>query len=87
MIAPLERDWEKILFVEEFRAKLNKGSFRICKKKIDEPKAFWDHFLWNNYWKVEYFGRHGSSYIWLKAMAAYNNKNIMPTVKHGGGSV
>ena len=36
---------------------------------------------------VEYFGRHGSRYIWRKVNTAVHNKNIIPTVKHGGATV
>uniref|UniRef100_A0A3P8X9Q4 Transposase Tc1-like domain-containing protein n=1 Tax=Esox lucius TaxID=8010 RepID=A0A3P8X9Q4_ESOLU len=33
------------------------------------------------------FGRHGSWYVWCIANTVFHNKNIIPTVKHGGGSV
>ncbi len=33
------------------------------------------------------FGRCVSRYIWRKTNTAFHKKNIMPTVKHGGGSV
>ncbi len=37
--------------------------------------------------KVELFGRCVSRYIWGKTNTAFHKKNIIPTVKHGGGSV
>ena len=37
--------------------------------------------------KVELFGRCVSRYIWRKSNTAFQKKNIIPTVKHGGGSV
>ncbi len=37
--------------------------------------------------KVELFGRCVSCYIWRKTNTAFHKKNIIPTVKHGGGSV
>ncbi len=37
--------------------------------------------------KLEVFGRCVSLYIWRKTNTAFHKKNIIPTVKHGGGSV
>uniref|UniRef100_A0A8C9TZ63 Transposase Tc1-like domain-containing protein n=1 Tax=Scleropages formosus TaxID=113540 RepID=A0A8C9TZ63_SCLFO len=37
--------------------------------------------------KVELFGRCASCHIWRKTNTAFHKKNIIPTVKHGGGSV
>lgn len=36
--------------------------------------------------KVKLFRRHVLNYIWCKANKAFHN-DIIPTVKHGGGSV
>ncbi|KAF7650254.1 hypothetical protein LDENG_00128610, partial [Lucifuga dentata] len=48
-----------------------------------DPQDFWENILWTDETKVELFG----SYIWRKANTAFQKKNIIPTVKHGGGSV
>ncbi len=37
--------------------------------------------------KVELFGRCVSRYIWHKTNTGFHKKNIIPTVKHGGGSL
>ncbi len=37
--------------------------------------------------KVELFGRCVSRYIWHKTNTGFHKKNIIPTVKHCGGSV
>ncbi|KAK3531714.1 hypothetical protein QTP70_025948, partial [Hemibagrus guttatus] len=37
--------------------------------------------------KSELFGRSVSHYIWPKSNTAFQKKNIIPTVKYGGGSV
>ncbi len=37
--------------------------------------------------KVELFGRRVSRNIWRKTNTAFHKKNIITTVKHGGGSV
>ncbi|KAK3548669.1 hypothetical protein QTP70_016419 [Hemibagrus guttatus] len=36
---------------------------------------------------IEIFGRSVSHYIWRKSNTAFQKKNIIPTVKYGGGSV
>jgi len=55
-------------------------------------KSWWyprllGNILWTDKTKVELFGRCVSRYIWHKTNAAFQKKNIIPTVKHGGGSV
>ncbi|KAK3553212.1 hypothetical protein QTP86_031817 [Hemibagrus guttatus] len=37
--------------------------------------------------KIELFGRSVSHYVWRKSNTAFQKKNIIPTVKYGGGSV
>ncbi|KAK3540398.1 hypothetical protein QTP70_030411, partial [Hemibagrus guttatus] len=36
---------------------------------------------------IELFGRSVSHYVWRKSNTAFQKKNIIPTVKYGGGSV
>ncbi len=44
-------------------------------------------YSWTDETKVELFGRCVSRYIWHKTNTAFHKKNIIPTVKHCGGSV
>ncbi len=50
------------------------------------PKTF-GKILWTDETKVELFGRYVSHYIWRKSNTAFQKKNIIPTVKYGGGIV
>ena len=43
--------------------------------------------LWTDKTKIELFGRNDKRYVWRKPNAAFEEKNLMPTVKHGGGSI
>ncbi len=43
--------------------------------------------MWTDATKVELFGRCVSHYIWRKTNTAFLKKYIIPTVKHGDGSV
>ena len=67
--------------------KNTKARLIFGKKHLDHSEDFWDKILWTDESKVELFGRQGSGYIWRKANTAFHNKNIIPIVKHGGGSV
>ena len=36
---------------------------------------------------MELFGHMDTEYVWRKKGEAYNPKNTVPTVKHGGGNI
>ncbi len=59
----------------------------LPKKYLDYPQEFWATILWTDETKVELFGRCVSRYIWRINNTAFHKRKIMPTVKHGGGSV
>ena len=58
--------------------KNTKARLTFAKKHLDDPQDFWRNII---------FGRCAACYIWHKNNTAFDKKNIMPTVKHGGGSV
>ena len=43
--------------------------------------------LWTDEVKIELFGHNQQRYVWRKKGAAFHEKNTLPTVKHGGGSI
>ncbi|KAI3361245.1 hypothetical protein L3Q82_012915 [Scortum barcoo] len=47
----------------------------------------WENVLWSDETKVELFGHNYKRYIWHKNNTAHHQKNTIPTVKHGGGSI
>ena len=47
----------------------------------------WKKVLWSDETKIELFGHHGKSYVWLKPNTSHHPENTIPTVKHGGGSI
>ncbi|KAF7654779.1 hypothetical protein LDENG_00064760 [Lucifuga dentata] len=67
--------------------KNTKARLTFAKKHLDDPQDFWENILWTDETKVELYGRCASRYIWCKTNTAFQKKNIIPTVKHGGGSV
>ncbi len=67
--------------------KNTKAHLTFAKKYLDYPQDLWANILWTDETKVELFGRCVSRYIWRKTNTAFHKKNMIPTVKHGGGSV
>ncbi|KAK1798040.1 hypothetical protein P4O66_000540 [Electrophorus voltai] len=57
----------------------------FARKHLDDPQDFWENTLWTD--KTKVFVRCMSHYIWHKSNPAFQKKNIIPTVKYGGGSV
>uniref|UniRef100_A0A803JRB0 N-acetylgalactosaminidase, alpha- n=1 Tax=Xenopus tropicalis TaxID=8364 RepID=A0A803JRB0_XENTR len=71
-----------LLSKQNIMARLN-----FAKKHLNDCQDFWENILWTDETKVELFGRCVSRYIWRKSNTAFQKKNIIPTVKYGGGSV
>ena len=64
-----------------------KAHLSFARKHLDDPQDLWENTLWTDKTKVELFGRCVCHYIWRKSNTAFQKKNIVPTVKYGGGSV
>lgn len=52
-------------------------------KKMD----YWNHVLWSDETKINLFGSDGVQHVWRRPGEEYHDKCVVPTVKHGGGSV
>lgn len=59
----------------------------FANEHIDKPDAFWKQVLWTDEVKIELFGRNEQRYVWRRKGTEFNEKNLCPTVKHGGGSI
>ena len=64
-----------------------KARLKYAKDKLEKDYAYWKHVLWSNETKLELFAHRDVAYVWRKKGEAYNPKNTVPTVKHGGGSI
>lgn len=60
---------------------------KYAKENLDKPEAFWNNVLWTDETKIELFGHNQRRYVWRKKGEAFQEKNTLPTVKHGGGSI
>lgn len=64
-----------------------KQRLAYAKQHLDKPQAFFNHILWSDETKIELFPNKGASRVWRTKGTAFQDKNIIPTVKHGGGSI
>ncbi|KAK3514588.1 hypothetical protein QTP70_021648, partial [Hemibagrus guttatus] len=63
-----------------------KARLSFARKHLDDPQDFWENTLWTDETKTELFGRSVSITSGVKVTPHFR-KNIIPTVKYGGGSV
>ena len=43
--------------------------------------------MWRDETKIELFSHNERRYVWRKPETAFEEKNLLPTVKNGGGSI
>lgn len=60
---------------------------KYAKLNRDKPQNFWEKIMWSDETKIELFGKNYKRYVWRGINNAYDEKNTIPTVKHGGGSL
>ncbi len=48
---------------------------------------YWNHVLWSDETKINLFGSDGVKRVWRQPGEVYKDKDVLPTVKYGGGSV
>lgn len=59
----------------------------FAKAFLEKDSNFWKTVLFTDESKFNIFGSDGRSKVWRKANTALDPKNMIPTVKHGGGNV
>lgn len=59
----------------------------FAKKYVKQPTSFWSNILFTDESKYEVFGVKKPPKIWRSKNEAFSDKNVIKTVKHGGGSV
>ena len=68
--------------------KKNKAKrLKFAKTYITKPQSFWNNILWSDESKFNVLGSDGHKRVWRKPNEALKEKNLIPTIKHGGGSV
>ncbi len=74
------------------RKPLLKMMYKKARKQFTEDKQtkdidYWNHVLWSDETKINVFGSDGVKRVWWQPGEDYKDKCVLPTVKHGGGSV
>ncbi len=64
---------------------------KACKQFAEDKQTKnmdnWNNVLWSDETKINLFGSDGVKRVWQQPGEEYNDKCVLPTVKHGGGSV
>uniref|UniRef100_A0AAY5L0R4 Tc1-like transposase DDE domain-containing protein n=1 Tax=Esox lucius TaxID=8010 RepID=A0AAY5L0R4_ESOLU len=70
---------------------LKKAHVQACLKfaneHLNDSEENWVKVLWSDETKIELFGINSTRRVWRRRNAAYEPKNTIPTVKHGGGNI
>ncbi len=64
---------------------------KACKQFAEDKQTkdmdYWNHVLWSDETKIHLFGSDGVKHVWRQPGEEYKDKCVLPSVKHGGGSV
>ncbi|KAG2458113.1 TCB1 transposase, partial [Polypterus senegalus] len=77
----------KALLKSHFSPKNIAARLQFAKDHVDKPEGYWKNVLWTDETKIELFGLNEKRYVWRKENTAFQHKNLIPSVKHGGGSI
>ncbi len=66
---------------------LKKAHLQDRLKFANDSKENWVKVLWSDETKIQLFGINSTRRVWRRRNAAYDPKNTIPTVKHGGGNI
>ncbi len=74
------------------RKPLRKIMHKKARKQFAEEKQtkdmdYWNHILWSDETKINLFGSDGVKHVCRQPGEEYKDKCVLPTDKHGGGSV
>ncbi len=69
------------------RKPLLKMMHKKARKQFAEDNHYWNHVLWSDETKINLFGSDGVKCVWRQPGEECKDKCVLPTVKHGGGSV
>uniref|UniRef100_A0A4W5NXZ3 Transposase Tc1-like domain-containing protein n=1 Tax=Hucho hucho TaxID=62062 RepID=A0A4W5NXZ3_9TELE len=60
---------------------------KFANEHLNDSEDNWVKVLWSDETKMELFGINSNRRVWRRRNAAYDPKNTIPTVKHGGGNI
>ncbi len=66
---------------------LKKAHVQTRLKFANDSEENWVKVLWSDETKIKLFGINSTRRVWRRRNAAYDPKNTIPTVKHGGRNI
>ncbi len=66
---------------------LKKAHVQARLKFANDSEENWVKVLWSDETKIQLFGINSTRRVWRRRNAAYDPKNTIPAVKHGGGNI
>ncbi len=66
---------------------LKKAHVQARLKFANDSEENWVQVFWSDETKIQLFGINSTRRVWRRRNAAYDPKNTIPTVKHGGGNI
>ncbi len=66
---------------------MHKNARKQFADKQTKDMDYSNHVLWSDETKINLFGSDGVTRVWRQPGEEYKDKCVLPTVKHGGGSV
>ncbi len=60
---------------------------KFANEHLNDSVENWVKVLWSDETKIELFGINSTRRVWRRRNIAYDPKNTIPTVKHGGGNI
>ncbi|CAG8831457.1 9574_t:CDS:2, partial [Gigaspora margarita] len=67
--------------------KSRRERYNFAKKKYLNWSVDWRRVIWSDESKFKIYGSDGHQYCWKRKNEPFNERNIIPTKKYGGGSV
>ncbi len=64
-----------------------KARLEFARAHADKDEDYWDSILWSDETKINVLGTDGFKTLWRLKGEEYKEKCMVPSVKHGGGSV
>lgn len=59
----------------------------FARKHCNQPLDYWNKVLWTDETKINLFGSDCGRNVWRRPREALKVRNVIPTVKHGGGNI
>ncbi len=89
VLRPYAAHYIKLVCMAEVLLKMmhKKARKQFAEDKQSKDMDYWNHVLWSDETKINFIGSDSVKRVWRQPSEEYKDKFVLPTVKHGGGSV